>query len=123
MNVHFSGFSNKKVTLDVLIENNKEGHYTAAVLGLPDCKAEGETREQALTHLHDLVRARLAKAEIVSMEIEQSDLPHPWLKFAGMFKDDPQFDEVLADIAAYRRQLDVEMEAKDRERDMENEAK
>lgn len=30
---------------------------------------------------------------------------------AGQFKDDPHFDEMLADIAAYRRELDAEAES------------
>ncbi|HAG85010.1 MAG TPA: hypothetical protein DCL61_28635 [Cyanobacteria bacterium UBA12227] len=38
-------------------------------------------------------------------KVEQSD---PWVKFAGMFKDDPLFDEFVEDMAAYRRELDAE---------------
>ncbi|MDJ0733171.1 MAG: DUF4209 domain-containing protein [Nostocaceae cyanobacterium] len=41
-------------------------------------------------------------------QIEESD---PWVKFAGMFKDDPLFDEFVEDMAAYRRELDAEMGA------------
>ena len=40
--------------------------------------------------------------------IEQSD---PWIKFAGIFKDDPLFDEFVKDIATYRRELDAEIAA------------
>ncbi|MEK8019502.1 MAG: hypothetical protein VSS75_021730 [Candidatus Parabeggiatoa sp.] len=32
---------------------------------------------------------------------------HPWLKFAGMFKDDPNWDEFQAAIAEYRREVDA----------------
>ena len=93
------------------------------MLSLPDCKAEGATRQQALTRLRDSVIARLAQAEIVPMEIETTNSTHPWLKFAGKYKDDPQFDEVLSYIEAYRREFDAEMEAYDRELDGENQAK
>jgi len=41
-------------------------------------------------------------------KVEQSD---PWVKFAGMFKDDPLFDEFVEDMAAYRRELDAEVTA------------
>jgi len=41
-------------------------------------------------------------------KVEQSD---PWVKFAGMFKDDPLFDEFVEDMAAYRRELDSEVAA------------
>jgi excisionase family DNA binding protein len=50
------------------------------------------------------------KAETLteSAKFEQSD---PWVKFAGMFKDDPLFDEFVKDMAAYRRELDAEVAA------------
>jgi hypothetical protein len=45
---------------------------------------------------------------INQQKVEQSD---PWVKFAGMFKDDPLFDEFVEDMAAYRRELDAEVAA------------
>ncbi len=45
---------------------------------------------------------------IYQQKVEQSD---PWVKFAGMFKDDPLFDEFVEDMAAYRRELDAEVAA------------
>lgn len=123
MSTHFLSFPNGKVTLNVLIENETEGHYTATVLGLPDCKAEGATRQQALTRLRDSAIARLAQAEIVPMAIETTDSIHPWLRLASKFKDNPLFDEVLAYMEAYRRELDAEMEVYERKLDAEDEAK
>jgi hypothetical protein len=35
---------------------------------------------------------------------------NPLMQYAGMFENDPQFEEVLAEIAAYRRELDLERE-------------
>ncbi|HIK11108.1 MAG TPA: hypothetical protein IGS52_12695 [Oscillatoriaceae cyanobacterium M33_DOE_052] len=37
-------------------------------------------------------------------EVENS---HPWVKFAGMFKDDPLFDDFVENMAAYRRELEA----------------
>ncbi|WP_204106309.1 MULTISPECIES: DUF4209 domain-containing protein [Spirulina sp. CCY15215] len=42
--------------------------------------------------------------------VEQSD---PWVKFSGMFQDDPQFDEFVEEMEDYRRKIDDE--AADRE--------
>jgi hypothetical protein len=39
----------------------------------------------------------------------QSEQEHPWLKFAGMFADDPDWEEFQAAIEENRRELD-EME-------------
>jgi len=40
--------------------------------------------------------------------IEAKAETNPWLKYAGMFADDPDFDEVLKEIEAYRKDLDEE---------------
>jgi hypothetical protein len=55
--------------------------------------------------------ARLEKAEILSLElqtlpVQQSE--NPWMKFAGIFKDDPHFDEVQQSIQDYRREADAQ---------------
>jgi len=47
---------------------------------------------------------------IHQQKVEQSD---PWVKFAGMFKDDPLFDEFVEDMATYRRELDAEVAARE----------
>ncbi|WP_373529297.1 type II toxin-antitoxin system HicB family antitoxin [Nostoc sp.] len=93
----------------VLVEA-KEGGYQATVWGLPDCQVFSATREEALKILHELVNTRFQNVEIVNQEIEASKSDHPWMKFAGKYKDDPQFDDMLADIEAYRHELDAEMQ-------------
>ncbi|MBG1244436.1 type II toxin-antitoxin system HicB family antitoxin [Nostoc sp. NZL] len=110
-----------KLNYDVLIENQEDGGVIATVLGLPDFKASGVNKEEALEKLIQLLQER--KPEIVTLEIEPPQTEHPWTKFAGMFKDDPQFDEVLAYIEADRRELDAQMEEYYRQLDAEDEAK
>jgi predicted RNase H-like HicB family nuclease len=111
-----------KSTYDVLIENEENGWFSATVLGLPDSKATGATKEEALTKLYEHLTERLAKAEIVSVEIEPPKTEHPWMKFAGKYKDDPQFDEMLAYIEDDRRELDAQIEDYYRQLDAEDEA-
>ena len=95
MNLSFVNFTKNpaKLTYDVLIEPQENGGFSPIVIGLPECKAEGTTKEEALTKLRQLLQARLEKAEIVSLEIEPPRKEYPWMKFAGMFEDDPQFDD------------------------------
>ncbi|WP_335036149.1 type II toxin-antitoxin system HicB family antitoxin [Nostoc sp.] len=112
-----------KLTYDVLIENEQDGRFNATVLGFPDCKSLGATKEEALKELIQHLQARLEKAEIVTLEIEPPKVEHSWMEFGGMFKDDPQFDEMLAYIEADRRQLDAQMEEYYRQLDTENETK
>lgn len=100
-----------KLNYSVIIEEIKAGLYSATLWGLPDCKVTGATREEALTNVRQVLTARLEKAEIVSLEMEIPKPEHPWMKFAGKYKDDPYFDEMLEDIKALRRERDAEMEA------------
>ncbi len=99
------------LTYNVVIETENEGTVRATVWGLPNCQAEGGTRSEALAKVRELLTARLSKAEIVQMEMELPKPEHPWMKFAGMYADNPVFPEVLEHIEADRRKLDAEMEA------------
>ncbi|MEA5595085.1 type II toxin-antitoxin system HicB family antitoxin [Rivularia sp. UHCC 0363] len=111
-----------KLNYSILIEA-KEGGYQATVWGLPDCQVFATTKEEAINNLHELMENRLKNVEIVTQEIESPTTEHPWMKFAGKYKDDPQFDDMLADIEAYRRELDAEMEEYYRQLDAEEEVK
>lgn len=95
----------------IIIKNESDRTVSAALLGWPECKAFGETRSQALQNLHDLVNAQLAEAEIVSVKLTSSRSNNPWVSLAGKYENDPQYDEVLAHIEEYRRELDAETEA------------
>ena len=64
----------------------------------------------------------LRNTEIVSLEIEIPQSEHPWMKFAGMFKDDPNFEDVLADIKSYRREIDENMQEYYRQLDAEEDS-
>jgi predicted RNase H-like HicB family nuclease len=85
-----------KLTYDVLIENQEDGTVKATLLSLPECQGLGANKEEALNNLIQLFQAR--KPEIVTLEIEPDKTEHPWLKFAGMHKDNPLFTESLEDI-------------------------
>ena len=91
----------------VAVENNGKG-YTATVMAWPNCVATGRTRTEALTRLQEDLRRRLESVEVVSLEMDAPKPPHPMLRFAGVFKDDPLFDEVMEEIAAYRREVDAD---------------
>ncbi|WP_414574920.1 hypothetical protein [Anabaena sp. CCY 9402-a] len=113
-----------KLTYDVLIENQQDGTFKATLLGLPDCQALGNTETAAIETLIQSLQSRLETAKIITVEIPATEVvKNPWLKFAGMFKDDPQFDEVLAYIEAERSELDAQMEEYYRQIDAETKTK
>ena len=96
------------MTYQVVVEPLSQGSYAASVLGWPECRAQGASRQEALTRVRNMFTARLAQVEILPLEIEPPKDENPWLKFAGMFEDNPLFDEVLQEIEDYRRELDAD---------------
>lgn len=91
----------------VLLDPLAEGGYNATLLGWPEVTAQGTTEEEALNNVRLAVRVRLAQAKIVPIELEEVPADHPWLRLAGMFQDNPLVDEVEAEIASYRCEVDT----------------
>ena len=88
-----------------------DGEYWAVVPLLPSCTAQGHTREEVLQNVRVAIEEALADMEITTVEVNVPSRPttsNPWLETAGMFQDDPLFDAMLAEVAAYRRGLDEE---------------
>ena len=103
------------MTYYVTVENGTANHYTATVIGWPNCVAEGTTREEAIARVKQRFTEHLKQVEIMPIEVETTNLKqpaikegHPWAKVAGMYQDNPLFDEVLDSIETYRRELDAD---------------
>jgi predicted RNase H-like HicB family nuclease len=98
----------------VFVQSFPNNGFVAAVIGMPDCLAEGQTKEEAVANAKRALQSRLSEGEIVTIDVDPSPglEDNPLLKHFGRFKDDPTFDDYLADIEAYRRQVDEEEAAK-----------
>ena len=73
-----------------------------------------------ITKIRQLSPDKIQKLEEFIDQLSQSsdstEKPHPWLELAGMFKDDPFFDEFVEAMAEERRRLYLEeMAAYDQE--------
>jgi len=121
------------VTHPVFIEKDQGDAVKATMIGWPGLSVSAATRQEALAKLQELLRQRLASGEVVQLDIELPETedgpfeegeaeevnpdyadptgdhgpPHPWLESAGIFENNPLFDEVLEEIEAYRRQIDA----------------
>jgi predicted RNase H-like HicB family nuclease len=87
----------------------RDEQYWAVVPLLPSCSAQGRTREEVLQNVRMAIAETLVNMEITTVEVNGSNPPatyNPWLETAGMFQNDPLFDDMLAEVAAYRRALD-----------------
>ena len=89
----------------VLVERVEGNGYRARggePLGL--C-GEGSTREEAVAKLREQCEAKLQQgAELVVLDLKQP--AHPWVEFAGMFKDDPLIGEWKRSIEDYRQTVE-----------------
>lgn len=96
--------------MKVLLER-RPGGYRASALPLGE-SVEAETRDGALSALRDRIVARLVgESEWVELEVPLPEgilgadetKQRNWRRVAGMFKDDPTFDEFLAIMEENRR--------------------
>lgn len=92
--------TNLKVTL--LLEPIPSGLVAASVLEFPDFRVEAETREAAIAQLQAAFLERLQHIEAVSWDVPVSASAPAWIKFAGVFKDDPDFAAIMESIRTPR---------------------
>lgn len=93
-------FTNLKVTL--LLETLTSGQVAASVLEFPDCRVKGETREAAIAQIQATFLERLKNIEAISWNVPIQDSEPTWMKFAGVFKDDSDFADIMESIRAER---------------------
>ncbi len=93
-----------EVLINVIVKQDNNGKTIAIVPGLPELNVEASDRITALAQLQQLIETHLEGAEIISLPVKlpQKAQKNPWLEMAGIFKDDPQFDQMLAAIENYR---------------------
>jgi hypothetical protein len=91
----------------VFVERLDEQTYRAETAQPVVLVTEGRTRDEALERLRVLAQHRLTAGEMVRLDLPEVPVPHPWVPFAGIWKDHPDLDAVLEHIAAARRQLDA----------------
>jgi hypothetical protein len=70
----------------------------------------GATEQEALDRVRDLIRDLLSRTRLVQVEVDvpAGQVDNPWLAKAGMFADDPTWDDFIKEMADYRRQLDAD---------------
>ncbi|VXD23632.1 conserved hypothetical protein [Planktothrix serta PCC 8927] len=96
----------------ILIDRSNETKISASFLELPNCQVEASTQEEAIEKLNDLLHNRLEKLEIIPVEIEwqaPKQPENPWVKFAGIFQDDPDFSEIAESLRKERLANDDEI--------------
>ena len=96
------------MTYKVLVTKHPDNRYTARALALPDVVASGTTEAEAVDHLRDALADLQTHSRVVDVDLPMPDVAQdiPWLRFAGMWADDPDWDVFQDAIAAQRRAID-----------------
>lgn len=101
----------------ILVRGGSDHLFVAAVLGMPDCSAEGRTREEAISNARAVLIEKLAGSEIVTIDVKDAEVVsaagakatgNVWREEAARFREDPTFDEFVTEIQSERRDLDSE---------------
>ncbi len=87
---------------DVIL-SRKDSGYLAKIKEWPEIWASEKTRDKAIKQVKAKLSEYLIKQQIEVVQIEVPSANNPWLDKFGWFKDDPTFDDLQAEIAAYRR--------------------
>jgi predicted RNase H-like HicB family nuclease len=95
-------------TYKVLLENTPDGQSSATILDFPDCQATAATDREAIDRVQNRLTERLATAKIISIEVPTPLTVNPWIKFSGIYQDDPDFAEIAAAIRAERNPTEDE---------------
>lgn len=95
-----------QMQIPVVIEPLSDHCYRATSSAPLALTAEAATPDDALAQLNQLVRDRLAAGtKFVALDVPVED---PWLRFAGMYRDNPLFDDWVEAMREYREQVDNE---------------
>ncbi|MBI3951537.1 MAG: type II toxin-antitoxin system HicB family antitoxin [Acidobacteria bacterium] len=93
------------MTYDVLV-TKKDEKFIARVRAWPEIVVEGDTEEEALMKAQADLKSLLMGGRIVPLDLDVRPDEHPWRQFAGIFADDPDWDEFQESIQQYREEID-----------------
>jgi predicted RNase H-like HicB family nuclease len=94
----------------VLLTKQPDNGYIARSLLLPDIVVSGVNEAEALTQMRIALSDVHRQSRVVQISIPTPDETetNPWLRVAGVFANDPTWDEFQAEIAANRRLIDAQ---------------
>ena len=88
----------------IFVENHPNQGYVATVLGWPDCVGAGATKEEAIARAHTAIAERLARGEIIRLQMPETDSADPWEPVIGQFIDDPAWDDFQSELCRIREE-------------------
>ena len=75
-----------------------DGQFSASLVGAPDVRVIGLTRAEAIVALQAEIAQRIARGELLSLEVEEGGVS----SLAGKFRTDPTLREICEDAYKLR---------------------
>ena len=91
----------------VLVEKLGEKKFRASTSQPIPLESEGRSGEEAVKRLCALARKRLAAGQWQQISLPGPPQTNPWIAYAGIWKDHPDFDDFLQNIVDYRRAVNA----------------
>ncbi len=92
----------------VILRSRSGEEYVAEPLGKPELAVKAASRDKALAEVGKSLQGWLGSAQMVQVDVPGSDFVNPWLETLGQCADDPDFDELMSEIAHARAMEDGE---------------
>lgn len=97
------------MTYDILVTREAEKKYKARVLLLPEIVVTGKNEADVLNQVKVAIAHLRASSHIVRLDAPglTGDSDDPWLRFAGYWQDDPDWESFQEEIFAFRKEIDA----------------
>lgn len=109
----------------VFVQNPAERRFVASVIEMPAVSEEGATEEEAVSRAKAALEAQLAKGKMINIELPQTTAvelsteldptnkthsPRFPMRYAGIFADDPSFEDWEEKLALIRCEANAEID-------------
>ena len=95
------------MNFDVIIHKQTDDNYVARPVLWPDSAVHAATEQEAIERVHTLILDLFAHTRVVQVEVDipTAQADNAWHSKAGLFADDPTWDDFLQTMADQRQEL------------------
>ncbi len=107
MNLPNPTIAKHEIPVTLMLEPQASGRFVASAVEFPAFRIEAATEAEAIGQLQQSLSEHVAHTKVMPWvipvpPIDDAAAPPAWAKFAGIFRDNPMFDEVMESIQADR---------------------
>jgi hypothetical protein len=107
MNLPNPAIAKHEITVTLMLEPQASGRFVASAVEFPAFRIEAATEAEAIGQLQRSLSEHVAHTKVMPWvisvpQVDDAVVPPTWAKFAGIFRDNPMFDEVMESIQADR---------------------